>query len=60
MATTCDHKFEARFDRKMPGPACMPEGEITPELAEAIKETVYVRDICVNCGKTEERPARYY
>ncbi len=54
MCENNQHQFEARYDIKMPGPAITPEC-VTAEVATALKETIYVRDVCITCGKTIER-----
>lgn len=50
-------KFEARYDSEMPSP--MPEMSMKrgdPSLAlEALKSKIYVRDVCIRCGRTVER-----
>lgn len=52
------HKLEPRYDISLPGPACMPDEEITditPELMESLKGKIYVKDICVVCGYSVSR-----
>lgn len=47
-------RFEARYDRVFPLHARHIHS-ILPATLEACKETRYVCDVCIRCGKTIER-----
>lgn len=49
-------QFVARYDRKFQPHVRKIWGWTSDEI-EALKETIYVRDVCVRCGKTIERQA---
>ena len=54
------HKFEARFDTKETGRAFNIEeswGWSPSDLRDfaTLQQKIYVRDVCVKCGKTIER-----
>lgn len=54
----CRHKFEPRYD-EVPNPRGIhADGGITPSAYRTlIVLKVYVRDVCVKCGRTVERQA---
>jgi hypothetical protein len=47
------HKFEPRYDRELPEHLEIKNGY--PEAIEAFKNSIYVYDICVRCGKIIKR-----
>lgn len=57
-----EHRFEARYDER-PHPGC-PEisagwlGVSVEGARSLVYYRVYVRDVCVWCGETRERPAK--
>ena len=56
------HSFEPRYDIVLPGPACMPDEDLTdltPELMTSLKETIYVQDVCTRCGYVVERKEKW-
>ena len=52
----CRHKFEGRWD-ETPTDCAMKQAIIQGEVYTLITR-VYVRDICVKCGKTIEREGK--
>jgi hypothetical protein len=50
-------QFEARYDTGGPGRFQFEEGSsaAAAEVIEAMKPKVYVRDVCVTCGRTVEK-----
>lgn len=58
-APTCAdgvHRFEARFDEERPIDIKASSGGWV-NYSGALPKRIYVRDICVRCGKTIEREA---
>ena len=49
------HKFEARYDRRLPENLNSIRGDYDEELLEALKQDIYLFDICIYCGKKIER-----
>jgi len=53
------HRYEARFDKRFPVgimDRLAKTGNI-PEIIEAMKETIYIHDLCTRCGHVIERKA---
>lgn len=51
------HKFEPRYDRTLPKDLAEGGFEGTRSTIEAVKDQIYVRDICVRCSETVEKRA---
>jgi hypothetical protein len=49
------HKFEPRYDTKIPQTLLETGFEGTVSTIEKVKDKIYVRDICVHCGAKIER-----
>jgi hypothetical protein len=52
------HKYQPRYDEESQLPKGFKcEGEVPPKVLNAMKakQRIYVRDVCVWCGKTIER-----
>lgn len=50
----CKHKFEARYDTRFPKWVDQISSMRNVDIND-LKERVYVRDICVYCGKVIDR-----
>lgn len=44
------HKFEARYTTIIK-PGLRYDGDIDVEFIEALKDKIYIHDICIKCGK---------
>lgn len=49
------HRFEPRYDTKIPQTLLETGFEGTAHTIEKVKDKTYVRDVCVHCGETIER-----
>lgn len=48
-------KFQARYDAKLPSALQAISVTLPIEAIYAMKDRVYIRDVCTRCGKTIER-----
>lgn len=49
------HKFEPRYDLGPADLSAFVEFKGTPSSLESTRNKIYIRDVCVKCGKTIER-----